>query len=190
MDFLTAEWQGLLRTVIVGVLAYAGLIAMLRVSGKRTLSQFNAFDFVVTVALGSTLATVLVSSQVSLATGLAAFAVLIGMQFFITWTSLRSRSVARAAKSEPTVLASRGRPQHDAMTRERLLPEELAAALRERGLARIEEADLVVLETDGTITVVPTVDPQAFRSSRLQEHMPVPGPAEERPAPARSSAER
>lgn len=174
MDFLFGEPQILLRTLLVGVLAYLGLVVMLRVSGKRTLSQFNAFDFIVTVALGSTLATVLVSSEVRLVQGLVAFAVLIGMQLVITWSSLRLRAVARLAKSEPTVLAYRGRPLSDAMRRERVLETELAAALRENGLARVEEADLVIMETDGTITVVPTIDERAIRSSPLGAYVPLP----------------
>ena len=53
------SYYGLLRILVVGPLAYLLLIAILRVSGKRTLAKMNAFDFVVTVALGSTLATVL-----------------------------------------------------------------------------------------------------------------------------------
>ncbi len=47
------DWFGIVRILIVGVLAYAALIIFLRVSGKRTLSKWNAFDFVVTIALGS-----------------------------------------------------------------------------------------------------------------------------------------
>ena len=190
MDFLVAEPQVLLRTLVVGVLAYVGLVLMLRISGKRTLSQFNAFDFVVTVALGSTLATVLLSNDVPLLQGLAAFAVLIGMQFVITWTSIRSRAVARMAKSEPTVVAFRGQPRSGSMRRERLLETELAAALRERGLARIEEADLVVLETDGTITVVPRIDERAIPSSRLGEHVPLPADHGDGHRPATAEARR
>lgn len=52
-------WESLLRIIIVGSAAYAFLVVVLRVSGKRTLSKMNAFDLVITVALGSTLATVL-----------------------------------------------------------------------------------------------------------------------------------
>jgi uncharacterized membrane protein YcaP (DUF421 family) len=44
----------LLRVVIFGTLAYLSLVLLLRVSGKRTLSKMNAFDLVVTVAIGST----------------------------------------------------------------------------------------------------------------------------------------
>ncbi|WP_231362619.1 hypothetical protein [Thioalkalivibrio sp. ALMg9] len=62
-------WDGLLRTLVVGVLAYVALIVFLRLSGKRTLSKMNAFDLVVTVALGSTLATVLLAKDVALAEG-------------------------------------------------------------------------------------------------------------------------
>ena len=61
------SWTSIFRTLIIGVLAYVGLILMLRVSGKRTLSKMNAFDLIVTVALGSTLATVLLTKSVALA---------------------------------------------------------------------------------------------------------------------------
>ena len=50
------------------------LVIFLRLSGKRTLSKMNAFDLVVTVALGSTLATVLLTKDVALADGALAFA--------------------------------------------------------------------------------------------------------------------
>ena len=51
------SWAGLGRVLVVGVLAYSALVLLLRISGKRTLTKMNAFDLVVTVALGSTLAT-------------------------------------------------------------------------------------------------------------------------------------
>ena len=64
------SWDGLVRVVVGGVAAYAFLVALLRVSGKRTLSKLNAFDLVVTVALGSTLATVLLSKDVPVVEGM------------------------------------------------------------------------------------------------------------------------
>lgn len=69
LRMLFQGWAGLLRTLAVGVLAYSALVVVLRVSGKRTLSKMNAFDFVVTVALGSTLASTLLSKGVALAEG-------------------------------------------------------------------------------------------------------------------------
>ena len=74
MDFLYQGPEGILRTIIVGVLAYAALIIFLRISGKRTLSKLNAFDLVVTVALGSTLSSILVQKSIALAEGATALA--------------------------------------------------------------------------------------------------------------------
>jgi len=80
---LFQSWSGLGRVTIVGVAAYLALVLMLRVSGKRSLAKLNAFDLVVTVALGSTLATTLLSKTVPLVEGVAAFAVLLLMQYAI-----------------------------------------------------------------------------------------------------------
>lgn len=63
------SWESIFRTIVITVLAYFSLIRLLRISGKRTLSKMKAFDFVVTVALGSTPATVLLNKLVALADG-------------------------------------------------------------------------------------------------------------------------
>jgi hypothetical protein len=89
------SWAGLGRVLLVGTLAYAALVLLLRVSGKRTLTKLNAFDLVVTVALGSTLATVLLSKSVALAEGVLALALLIGLQYAIAWLSVRSPASSR-----------------------------------------------------------------------------------------------
>ena len=100
-DFLFSGWDTVGRTVVIGALAYAGLVLLLRISGRRTLSKMNAFDFVVTVAFGSTLATILLNKNVALAEGLTAFAVLVGLQFAVTWTSVRLAWFRRAVTGEP-----------------------------------------------------------------------------------------
>lgn len=145
---------GLLRVVVVGTAAYAALIVLLRGSGKRTLSKMNAFDFVVTVALGSTLATMLHSGDTALAEGVTALALQIFLQYAITFASVRSPRVTGWVKGEPTLLARDGQHLPDAMRRARVTAEEIDAALRERGLSRLDEAQAVVPETDGTLSVI------------------------------------
>lgn len=149
-----SDWFGLWRVVVVGTLAYVALVLLLRVSGKRTLSKMNAFDFIVTIALGSTLATVLLSKDVALAEGITAFALLIGLQYGITWLSVRSRRVENLVKAEPSLLFFGGRFLDDSLRRERVTPAEVRAAVRAQGLANIEDAGAVVLETDGSVTVL------------------------------------
>jgi uncharacterized membrane protein YcaP (DUF421 family) len=147
-------WSDVGRVLAMGSMAYAALVVLLRLSGKRTLSKMNAFDLVVTVALGSTLATSLLSPDVSLSEGVAAFAVLIGLQFVVAWASARSVAVARLVKSEPSLLVYRGRLLPAALLDQRVTEEEVLSALRAEGLASLEGAEAVVLETDGTFTVV------------------------------------
>jgi len=147
-------WQAIGRTALVGVLAYLALVVLLRISGKRTLSKMNAFDLVVTVALGSTLATILLSKDVALAEGLTALAVLILMQFAIAWLSVRSRRVSRLVKSEPTLLVYGGQFLPEALRRERVVEAEVRAAARAQGVADLADVAAVVLETDGSFTVV------------------------------------
>jgi hypothetical protein len=70
-------WESLLRILIHGTLGYIALVFMLRLSGKRTLSKMNAFDFVITIALGSAFATLLISDMVPLINGVVAIALLV-----------------------------------------------------------------------------------------------------------------
>ncbi len=120
---LLASWNDLSRVLLVGVLAYVALVGLLRVSGKRTLTKLNAFDLVVTVALGSTLATILLSKSVSLMEGVLALALLIFFQFGITWVSVRSERFQRFVKAEPTLIVHRGAFLDAAMKRERITRE-------------------------------------------------------------------
>jgi uncharacterized membrane protein YcaP (DUF421 family) len=101
-------WPSLVRAAIVGVLAYVALVLFLRISGKRTLSKLSAFDLVVTVSLGSTLATILLNKEVALAEGVLAFAVLIGLQYSVAWLSVRSPFIRKTSQERAeAVVASR-----------------------------------------------------------------------------------
>lgn len=144
----------IMHTVVVGILSYLILIIVLRISGKRTLSKWNAFDFVTTIALGSILATALTSTQVSLAQSVTAFIVIVMLQFVITFTSVRSRGVLKLIKSQPTLLLFKGQYRLDAMQRERVAKAEILAAIREKGMADVEQVHAVILETDGAFSVI------------------------------------
>lgn len=154
MQMFFDNWEGLARTIAIGTLAYIGLVLMLRVSGKRTLSKMNAFDFVVTVALGSTLASTLLSQSVALAEGLLGMGLLISLQYIITWLSVRSDTVAQLVKDEPTLLYHRGRYLDGQLKRMRVTRSEVQAAARANGHVMMEAVDAVVLETDGSFSVM------------------------------------
>lgn len=147
-------WQQITRTLVVGVLAYAVLVAFLRISGKRTLSKMNAFDLIVTVALGSTLATILLNKSVALAEGAFAFALLIALQFIVTWLSVRVRWIRKAATGEPRMLLFRGEFLPAELKNARVTEDEIQAAVRSAGFADLRAVEAVVLETNGSFSVV------------------------------------
>lgn len=148
------SWGGLGRVLLVGALAYVALVVILRVSGKRTLTKLNAFDLVVTVALGSTLATVLLSKDVALAEGVLAMVLLVFMQFAITWLSVRSPRFQNFVKSEPTLILRQGHFLDGALRAQRMTREEVLAALRAEGVADAAQVAAVILETDGSVAVI------------------------------------
>jgi uncharacterized membrane protein YcaP (DUF421 family) len=152
------SWEGLGRVVVVGSCAYLALLALLRIAGKRTLAKLNAFDFVVTVALGSTLATVLLTSDVALAEGMTALGLLVALQYVVAAVCSRSGRIERLVKSEPTLLY-RGGFLHGAMRRERVTEGELRQAARGHGHADLGEVGAIVLETDGSLSVLTKAPP-------------------------------
>jgi uncharacterized membrane protein YcaP (DUF421 family) len=151
------SWQGILRVLILGSCAYLGLVLMLRISGKRTLSKMNSFDLVVTIALGSTLSSIILSKSVALMEGLTAFALLIILQFVVAWLSCRSRAFNRIVKNEPVLLVRSGQMLADAMRKERVTEEEVLQAIRNQSVASLADVEALVLETDGSMSVISSV---------------------------------
>ena len=142
------------RILLLGPLAYLLVIVLLRISGKRTLSKMNAFDFIVTIALGSMLATVILDQAISLLEGAAALGVLIFGQFVITFAASRSRGVSRLVKARPALIYHRGEFLPQVMKRERVSEEEVLAAARRSGHPSLSTVTAVVLESDGTFSVL------------------------------------
>lgn len=151
---MITDTSQLVHILVVGPLAYLVVIVLLRVSGKRTLSKMNAFDFIVTVALGSALATIILNDDVSLLEGSAALAVLIGGQMLITFLSARSKAVTGLVKARPTLIYHRGSFLGGVMDRERVTSEEVLAAARASGHPSLETVYAVVLESDGSFSVL------------------------------------
>lgn len=154
------------RVVVVGATTYVALLILLRVAGKRALAKMNAYDMVVTVAIGSTLASAILSPDVSFLDGVTAFAVLLGLQFLVSLVTMRSHRARVWVNSVPVLVLYRGAMLKRELRRHQLSEEEILATLRIHGHARIEEVFAVVLETDGEFSVIandPTLPATALR---------------------------
>lgn len=148
------NWNAVAHVFVVGLGSYIGIVAMLRITGKRTLSKMNAFDFVITVALGSTLAGAMINSNVSLVAALLSFALLIGLQFVVTWTVVRSQRMRKIVTAEPTLLYYNGAFYEDEMLKRRVPKEGIRARMRTEGLISLASVEAIVLETDGEISII------------------------------------
>lgn len=151
--FFFNGWYDIGRTVTLSVIGFTALIVMLRVSGKRTLSKLNAFDFVFVVAVGSVFAATIIEKDVTLLEGILALATLIGIQIILAELAARSTIADRIINGKPTLLFSHGKFIPRALRRERITEGEVRGAIRDKGVTRIEDVDAVVLENDGSLTV-------------------------------------
>lgn len=164
------SWESIFRTFVITILAYVILIIMLRVSGKRTLSKMNSFDFIVTIALGSTLATVLLNKNVALADGALALFLLIMLQYLITWLSYRSHTVKSLVKATPSLLVYKGELLEHVMKKERVTHEEVYAKAREKGFSSLKDVDAVVMETDGSLTIISDMSSEGAKAMKQVKH--------------------
>lgn len=154
MGLFFNSWDDLERVIILGILGYLSLILLLRISGNRTLSKLNAFDFVVTVALGSTFGSMILNKSIALVDGILAFAVLIGGQYIVSWLAVRSDAVKKIIKNEPSLLYYNGQYLMDAMNRSRVVKNEIEQSVRNQGYANLENVEAVVIETDGSFSII------------------------------------
>lgn len=148
------DWHSVWRVAVVGFLGYIAVVVLLRLSGKRTLSKMDPFDFVITAALGELLAHVMLSKEAPLLNGVVGFAVLIGLQYVVTLLARRTTVVRRMIKSKPALLFYRGEFMHDTMKREHVPEVEILAAVREEGIGDLEEVEAIVLEADSGFSVI------------------------------------
>lgn len=146
--------QSATRILIIGTFSYIGLVIFLLISGKRTLSKLNAFDFIITVALGSTLASAMLSSNVSLPEGLLALALLVFLQFAVTFTASRVNWFSKLIKEEPQLLYLEGEFLKYSMKKARVEEVEILQASRSAGVGSLDEVKAVVLESNGKLSII------------------------------------
>lgn len=171
--FFFDGFDRLARIAILAPLLYVFAIALIRAGGKRTTSQMNNFDWVVTVALGSLAASGILFPNIPLADVVLAMAIMVGLKWLTTKTALHLPFMAHAVKARPAVLFAQGRHIPEAMRRERVLREEVDAAIRAAGHADLGEVAWVILESDATLNVV--AQAHVFGPVTAFDDVPLPG---------------
>jgi uncharacterized membrane protein YcaP (DUF421 family) len=154
VQFWWDGWEPMARIALVATLGYATLIALLRVSGQRTLAKMTPFDFVITVTLGSAFGRVLTATEVSVAEMVLTFGALVALQWVVAVARERWHGVKLLVDVPPALLWADGQPNQRALRRHRLTERDLLSAAREKGLGSLDQAAVVVLQSDGTFAIV------------------------------------
>jgi uncharacterized membrane protein YcaP (DUF421 family) len=171
MNDLLSDWHELLRMLIVGTIAYAAVLILLRSFGKRALAKMSAYDFVTTVALGSALASAVLSKDATIDKAVLAFALLLSLQRFAAWLSIRWDRMRVLINNEPTLLVRDGALLPRAMERERVSRADIESAVRSSGHCGLAQVSAVILETDGSMSVLAAGD-GALRTRSANDSAP------------------
>ena len=134
---------------------YLFLNVLLRLFGRRQLGQLTVIDLVVVLTLGSAVETAMIHGDVSLPAGLASAATLLVLNRILTVTFLHSERLRHLVGGGPVLLVHEGSPVDEHLRRVGMTHTDLQEALRARGYRSAGECQEAILETDGTVSVIP-----------------------------------
>jgi uncharacterized membrane protein YcaP (DUF421 family) len=155
----------LLEIVARTAIVYGAILAGLRLGGKREIGQMTAFDLVVILLIANAVQNAMVGSDVSVTGGLVAAGALLVLNYGLGFARERVPFLRRAVEGEPTLLVSHGEYIESNLRREEIDPDLVMMAIREHGVGNLKEVEMAVLETDGSISVVP-VDSKIVRTRK------------------------
>jgi uncharacterized membrane protein YcaP (DUF421 family) len=144
-------WEFVLR----GVIVYFFLIVLLRITGKRQIGQMAPFDLVLLLVLSNAVQNAMNGGDNSVIGGAISAVSLVGTNWVVGLLTYKSKRLEGFVEGRPEVLIHNGKLFQDALRQTKITHHELMTALRAAGCASIEEARGALLETDGSISVIP-----------------------------------
>ena len=143
------------RIVLTTVMVYVLIVTVTKVSGKRSTSQLNNFDWIVTVMIGSLGASTILLKDIPFVEGVSSILVLYLLQFAVTKYASISPQFSNFILSEPRIVFYQGQFLPDAMRDERLTRQEIECAMRSEGINSFDDVEAIVFESDAKLTVIP-----------------------------------
>ena len=147
--------EDLLAQAVKTVIVVVFLVVGFRVVGKRGVAQLNVYDLVMLMAVSNAVQNAMTAGRGNLRVGLVVATAVLAPAWLATRILSRRPALEQRVVGSPTLLVHDGRVLSNRMRRERVAPEELQEALRQHGLDHASQAAMVVLEVDGSISVVP-----------------------------------
>lgn len=151
--WLGASWVELGAVAVSTTVIFAAVITYTRITGLRSFSKMSSFDFAMTVAVGSLMATTAVSSSTSLVGALVGLALLYIIQVVIALARVHLGAGA-VVDNQPLLLMADGEVIEEHLRRSRVTRDDLRGKLREHGVTQWSQVTAVVLETTGECSVL------------------------------------
>jgi uncharacterized membrane protein YcaP (DUF421 family) len=142
-------WEFIFRASVV----YLVLLAMVRLTGKRTVGQFTPFDLIVVLLLSEAVSGSINGQDESLPGGLIAAATLLVLDVGLAWASSRSKKFDGVLSGDPVLIGRDGVIYKDVLRRERVPESDMHKALREAD-CEVEDMRMAILEADGNINIM------------------------------------
>jgi uncharacterized membrane protein YcaP (DUF421 family) len=139
-----------LRTTII----YFVLLVGIRIVGKRQVADLSPFDLVVLIVLGNAVQNAMTGEDYTLTGGIVSAVTLLAVNHAVSVAAFRSKRFRRVAEGGPVPVVIRGKMDRQAMRREHVTEDDIITALREHGTLKLEDVELVMLEVDGSVSVI------------------------------------
>jgi uncharacterized membrane protein YcaP (DUF421 family) len=151
-------WAQLLRSVLSAAVIYLVIVAAIRIFGEKALAKMSGYDMIVTVALGSLVATLPLTTEVSIADAIAAATSFLGLQQITRYLQARHRRVHTLVRERPRLLLWNGRLLQDRLLESDISADEVRAAVRRSGILSLKQVRAAILENDGEWSIIPQSD--------------------------------
>jgi len=148
-------WEQLLRSAVSAAAIYLAIVAAIRVAGQKALAKMSGYDLIVTVALGSIVAALPLTTSVSIADAIAAAVTFLGLQQVTRYLQARNRRIHKLVRERPHLLLWDGRMLEDRMLQSDISADEVRAAIRRSGFSSLKQVRAAILENDGEWSVIP-----------------------------------
>ena len=152
-----ASWTSVIAICITAVFIYLAVIVFTRLAGKRSFSKMSSFDFAMTVAIGSIIASTILSKSVSLAEGVVGLAMVYILQLSVAILR-RSTHIEKLIDNTPMLLMDGTKILHENLKKARVTESDLRSKLRETNVLELSQIRAVVFEATGDISVLHTKD--------------------------------
>jgi len=145
-----------MESVLRATAVFVMLLIVLRLAGRRTMSEMTPFDFVLLLIIAETTQQALLSDDPSITNFLVVMIVLFTLDVVLTYVKRIAPFIDRVLDGVPTILVVDSEPDLEAMRKARVgIDDVLTAARQTHGLARLDQIRFAILESDGKLSIIP-----------------------------------